>query len=131
MDVGMKQEILAPGVQDGEESDLGSKMLGIGGHLGKRLGNGAEQQVVEFDRILPDECVEFMGQCEYGVKVAGRQQFLLPSSDPSLTGLSLTLGTMTITTCNGELSITCLMGSISLWGVDWRKPFVFLKESVF
>ena len=26
---------------------------------------------------------------------------------------------------------SCLMGSIPLWGVDWRKPFVFLKESVF
>jgi len=81
----MKQEILAPGVEDGEESDLGSKMFGIGGHLGKRLGNSAEQQVVEFNGILPDECVEFMGQREYDVKVAGRQQFLLSSIDPSLT----------------------------------------------
>jgi hypothetical protein len=97
MDVGMKQEILAPGVQDGEESDLGSKMFGIGGHLGQCLGNSAEQQVIEFNGVLPDERVEFMGQREYDVKVAGRQQFLLSRSDPSLTRLSLTLGTMTVT----------------------------------
>ena len=97
MDVRMKQEILAPGVQDREESDLGPKMFGIGGHLGKRLGYSAEQQVVEFDGVLPDKCVEFMGQSEYDVKVDRRQQFLLSSSDPSLTRLSLTLGTMTVT----------------------------------
>src|SRR5882762_3455288 len=53
MDMRMKQEILAPGMQDREESDLGSKMFGIGGHLHKRLRHGAEQQVVEFDGVLP------------------------------------------------------------------------------
>ena len=58
MDVRMKQQILAPGMQDGEESDLRAKMLGVGGHLHKRLGNGAEQQVVEFNGVLPDQCVE-------------------------------------------------------------------------
>ena len=26
---------------------------------------------------------------------------------------------------------SCLMGSISLWGVDWRKPFVFQARPVF
>src|SRR2546425_3109398 len=58
MEVRMKQEILAPRVQDREESDLGAKMFGIGGHLHKRLRHGAEQQVVEFDGVLPDQCVE-------------------------------------------------------------------------
>ena len=37
-----------------------------------------------------------MGQREYDVKVTARQQFLLSSSDPSLTRLSLTLGAMTV-----------------------------------
>ena len=58
MDVRMKQEILAPGMQDREESDLGAKVFGIGGYLHKRLGNGAEQQVVEFGGVLPNQCVE-------------------------------------------------------------------------
>ena len=72
MDVRMKQEILAPRVQDGEESDLGSKMLGIGGDLRQRPRHGPEQQVIEFGRILPDQRVEQMGQCEHDVKVAGK-----------------------------------------------------------
>src|SRR5207247_10356421 len=49
--------------------------------------------------------------------VARRYQFLFPRLDPSLTRLRRTLGTMLVTTRNGEISITCLMGSISLWGV--------------
>ena len=72
MDMRMKQEILAPGMQDREESDLGSKMFGIGGHLHKRLRHGAEQQVVEFNGVLPDHCVEQVGQRKDDVKVAGR-----------------------------------------------------------
>src|SRR5213592_3416290 len=67
----------------------------------------AEQQVVEFDGILTDQRVEQVGQRKYDVKVASRQQFVLPSSDPSLTGLSLALGTMAVTTTNGDLSISC------------------------
>ena len=131
MDVRMKQEILAPRMQDREESDFGPQMFGIGGHFHQRVGNSAEQQVVEFDRILADECVELVGQREYDVKVTGRQQFFLPGIDPSLTGLSLALGTMAVTACNGEISITCLMGSTSLWGVDGPKGALLLIESTF
>ena len=72
MDVRMKQDILTPRVQEREESDLGSKMFGIGGDFHQRLRNGAEQQVVEFDGILPDQRVKLMGQREHDVKVAGR-----------------------------------------------------------
>src|SRR5215467_13297348 len=84
MDVRVKQQILAPGVQDREESDLRSQMFGIGSDLDQRLRNGAEQQVVEFDGILPNQRVEQMRQREHDVKVASRQQFFLPSLNPSL-----------------------------------------------
>jgi hypothetical protein len=39
-----------------------------------------------------------MRQREHNVKVAGRQKLILPSLDPSLTGLGLALGAMAITT---------------------------------
>ena len=96
MDVRVKQEILAPRVQDREESDLRSKMCGIGGDFHQGLRHGPEQQVIELDRILPDQRIEQMGQRKYHVEIAGRQQFFLPSLDPSLTRLSLTLGTMAV-----------------------------------
>src|SRR5215471_10774484 len=39
-----------------------------------------------------------MRQHEHGVKVRDRQKFILPSLDPSLTGLGLALGAMAVTT---------------------------------
>ena len=96
MDVGVKQQILAPGVEDRKESDLRSKMFGIGGDLRQSLSNRSEQQVVEFFRILPDQRVEQMGQREHDVEVTGGQQFLLPSFDPSLTRLRLALGAVAV-----------------------------------
>jgi hypothetical protein len=39
-----------------------------------------------------------MRQREHGVKIAGSQQFILSSLDPSLTGLGLALGAMAVTT---------------------------------
>jgi hypothetical protein len=41
----MGQQVLAPGVQDAEKSDLGTEPLRIGGHLEQSLGAGLEQQI--------------------------------------------------------------------------------------
>jgi hypothetical protein len=39
MDMVMNQEVRTPGVQDGEESDLRTEMIGIAGHLEHSLGS--------------------------------------------------------------------------------------------
>jgi hypothetical protein len=44
----MAEQVRTPGVQDGEESDLGSHPVGIGGNLEQGLGTGLEQQVEEW-----------------------------------------------------------------------------------
>src|SRR5258708_28991198 len=46
MDMRMNLEILPPGMQDAEESDLGAEVLGIGGDLQQNGGPGVEQEVV-------------------------------------------------------------------------------------
>ncbi len=46
MDMRMNLEILSPGVQDTEESDLSAEMLGIGGDLQKRCGAGVKQEII-------------------------------------------------------------------------------------
>jgi hypothetical protein len=43
MGVGMIQKVLSPRVKDAEETDLGAKMLGIGGDLQQTGSTGAEQ----------------------------------------------------------------------------------------
>ena len=43
MHMGVLLEVLAPGVQDGQEADLGAKLLGIGGDLLQSLGGGSKR----------------------------------------------------------------------------------------
>ena len=43
----MVLEVLAPGVEDGQQADLGPEVLGIGGELQQGLGGGPEQQAVD------------------------------------------------------------------------------------
>src|SRR5271165_5961169 len=47
MDMGMMLELLIPGVQHAEETDLGAQMSGIASHFEQGCGAGAEQQVVD------------------------------------------------------------------------------------
>jgi hypothetical protein len=46
VDVGVVLEVLPPGVEDGQEADLGPEVLGIGGDLLQGLGGGAEEKAV-------------------------------------------------------------------------------------
>ncbi len=47
MHMGMMEPILTPGVEYGEEADLGAQMFGIGGKGAQGLGGGAEQDAVD------------------------------------------------------------------------------------
>ena len=98
MNVGMKEQVLSPRVQNAEKTNLGSEILRIACNLAECFSHGTKQEVVEFHLILQDERVEFMRQREDHVEVAGWKQFQLPGIDPSTTCLSLTLVAMTIAT---------------------------------
>src|SRR5258708_4002399 len=52
MDMRMNLEILPPGMQDAEESDLGAEVFGIGGDLQQSRGAGAEQEIVNNPFVL-------------------------------------------------------------------------------
>src|SRR5271167_2766839 len=47
MDMGMKLQLLVPGVQHAEETDLGAQMSGIASDFEQGCGAGAEQQVID------------------------------------------------------------------------------------
>lgn len=93
MDVVMGQQIRAPGVQDGEESDLGAEPLGIGGHLEQSLGAGLEQQIEESLGRSERQRVQFVGQGEDDVEVVGVEQVALLRLKPLPASLRLALGT--------------------------------------
>ena len=76
VNVGMQQQVLAPGTQNAEHADLGAQVPGIARHLEGRRRAGGEQQIVEQARVLQRQHVEFVRHGEDYVKVAGGQQFL-------------------------------------------------------
>ena len=43
----MQTQVLSPGMQDAEEADPGSEMLGVGCNFKHGLSGGAEEQIVE------------------------------------------------------------------------------------
>ena len=47
MQMGMMDQSLAPGVENGEEADLGAQMLGVGSDGLKSFGGSAEENAVD------------------------------------------------------------------------------------
>ena len=87
--VGMVQQRLSPGVQDGEEAEAGAEMARIRRHLEERLGGRPEQQAIEHARILERERRERMRQGENHVRIGdGQKRGPLPL-EPVCRGRSL------------------------------------------
>ncbi len=112
MYVRMRLEVLAPGVEHAEEADVGAEVFGIGGDLQQGFGAGAEQQVVDNFLVLQRQPGQLVREGEDNMNVADRQQFLAARGDPLVTGVGLTLWAMPIPAGYGELTITCLMGTL-------------------
>ena len=92
----MVQQVLTPGMQHREETDLGTEMPWIGGDLQQCLGNGAEQQSVEQPLILEGQRRELFGHSEDHVAVRNRQQLFGSLRQPTITGRGLALGAVPV-----------------------------------
>src|SRR5271166_4777552 len=96
MDMGMKLELLIPGVQHAEETDLGAQMSGIARHFEQGCGAGAEQQVVDDLLVLQGEVCQFPRQSKDYVNIAGGKQLALACLQPAVAGIALAFWAMTI-----------------------------------
>jgi hypothetical protein len=116
--MGMKQEILPPAVQDGEETDLRAEVSGIGGNGLKSGGAGGKQDFVQQRLVAQDQIVDLFGDGEDHVVVLTliaaiqvtlspdkqsrasslvvRQQFSLPAFHPLRPGPVLTFRTVAV-----------------------------------
>ena len=119
-------QILSPGVKNREETDGGAEMLRIGSNGLERLGGGPEENAVNGSLILQGDVSDLFRHGKDDVKILGFQNLGLPVFDPLGAGQGLAFWTVAVRAGNGELSITCFMGSTSLWGVDYSTPSVFL-----
>ena len=108
-------QFLVPGMQHAEEADLGTQMVRIGGNLLETCRAGSEQQAIEKLLVVEDQRRQPVRKGKDQVQVRNGQELSLTSGQPLFAGIAETLRTMPVAAANGELTISCLMGSIWFW----------------
>ena len=106
------RSVLPPSVKYGEKADLGTQVFGISGDGEQGLRRGPEQDAIELSLILIGDGGNLFGHGKDHVEVFGVQKLGLAILEPLSPGERLAFWAMPIRTCNGELSITCVMGSL-------------------
>ena len=96
MHMRMVLEVLAPGVEDGQEADLGPEVLGIGGDLLQGLGGGSEQKAVDLPWVLQGDRTERRGKRKDHMKVLDGQELRFPGLHPLRRGGGLALGAVAV-----------------------------------
>ena len=89
MDMRMMFQLLIPGMENAEESDVGSEMFGIPSDFDQGFRAGAEQQIVNELLILQCERRQETRKREDDVNVARWQQFLTARFDPTVPSVGL------------------------------------------
>jgi len=79
MNMRMRLEILAPGMQNTEEPNVGAQVFGVNRHLQQRRRTGFEEEFEENVLVLPHERDQGVRNGENQVVVVNRQQLLLTS----------------------------------------------------
>ncbi len=93
MDVVVAQQGLAPGMQDGEKSNLCAEPFRISGDFEQGLRTGVEEQIEEWLGRSQGQRVQFVRHGEHDVEVVGVAQIRLLRLKPSPPFLRLALGT--------------------------------------
>jgi hypothetical protein len=92
--MGMVQQLLIPGVQDAEESDLRAQVIGVARDREQGLGAGAKQKTVDRAFVLQRQRREWTGQSENDMRVAGRKQLATARLEPAVARIGLALGAL-------------------------------------
>ena len=93
----MEQELLIPGMQDGEKTNLGAQTAWVGRNGEQRFGNRAEQDAVNRLWILKRDHHEIVGQGEDEMAIRNGQEIMLFESEPFLAGCGLAFRAMPVT----------------------------------
>ena len=96
MDVRMMLERLAPGMEHGENAEVGTEMARIGGEFAQRLGRGPKQDGVNARLVLEGNSGDRGRQGENDMEIGNGQEFGFSLAQPSLAGRPLTFGTVPI-----------------------------------
>src|SRR5580693_4745107 len=96
MQVRVMLEGLSPAMQDGEETDLRSEMLGIDRDGSHRFSRGLEEDAVDHLLVLVGDRGDLRWHGKDHVKIRNLQKFGLAVLDPLCSGQRLAFGAMPI-----------------------------------
>ena len=96
VDMGMMPEVLSPGMEYAEESDVGSQVPGVASQFEHRRGTGAVEQVVQQPLVLEDKSGDQMRQREDYMEVRHGQQLSRARCQPFCARVPLALGAVPI-----------------------------------
>jgi hypothetical protein len=114
MDMGMKPELLVPGVQHTEETNLCTEVSGIASDFEKSFRAGTKQEIVNHLFVLQHHWGQVAGKCEDHVQVARGEQFSSTCSNPPFASSGLTLRAMAITAAViRDGSTVCAAGALN------------------
>src|SRR5437016_951479 len=93
----MLMQLLAPGVEHGQASDLSAQMRGVSGDVVERLGDRAKEQAIELAGVLKRQGCEVVREGKDHMAIGGIEDLLLPSGKPRGLGRAVTFGTTAVT----------------------------------
>ena len=108
MNVGMMVQVLAPGMQNGNEADLGTEMPGLGRDPAQGLGRRAQQDGIDYGLVLERHLGHRRRHGEDDMEIGYRQQFGLALRQPFGTGIALALGAVPVAAGNGRCPLPVL-----------------------
>ena len=89
--MGMQEQVLTPGVQDANETNLSSQSFGVSRYFEHGGRAGAEKQIIQNPGVAQTERVQLLWQGEHDVEVRNVEEFFLSCGEPALASLRLTL----------------------------------------
>jgi hypothetical protein len=98
-------------MQNSEEADLGAEMFAVPGDREHRFGSGPEENTVDGVLVVKGDGSQLFRDRENDMEVLHRKHLRLSVFEPLCPFPVLTFRAVAVAAGNGDLSITCLMGS--------------------
>lgn len=98
MQMGMMQQVLSPGVKDGEEADCCAQMPRIGGNDLERFSRGPEENPVDGPLVVQADIRDLFGHRKDDMEILAVENLGLPVLYPLGASQRLALGAMTVRT---------------------------------
>jgi hypothetical protein len=96
MEMGVIVQLLAPGVEHGEATNLRPEMFGGLGNVLECLGNGAKEQAIEWARVLEHQRPQVVWQGKDDMGVGRLEHLAFPSRKPRRLRRAMTFGAATV-----------------------------------